>query len=404
MVIDNPTINRARIAVVSPFLDKRHGTERAVVECLSRLADEYNVHIYSQRVEDLDLTKIQWHRIPELPGPHLINYLWWFGANHIWRRCDRLLRNLAPDMTFSPGVNCLDADLISVHIVFAEFLRLVQSELVLPRNPPTSWPRLIHRPIYYRLIIWLEGKAYRRGNTTLEAVSHKVAADLRLHYDRRDEIAVIYHAFDSTQFSPERRGLLRDAARDALELDSRQFAVLIVGNDWKKKGLACLLEAARLVQRASLRLLVVGHDDPAAFTAAIAQAGLAGRVKFLPPRPDVEFYYAAADLYAGPSLEDAFSLPPAEAMACGMPVIVSRTAGVSEIITHGKDGLVLEDPTDAATLAQMIRQLCDEPEFCDRLGREAAVTARTYTWEQNAQQMRDLFERVIAQNKSKEAF
>jgi glycosyltransferase involved in cell wall biosynthesis len=86
-------------------------------------------------------------------------------------------------------------------------------------------------------------------------------------------------------------------------------------------------------------------------------------------------------------------------MACGMPVIVSRAAGVSEIITHGKDGLVLEDPTDAATLAQVIRQLCDEPEFCDRLGREAAVTARAYTWEQNAQQMRELFERVMAQKR-----
>lgn len=84
-----------------------------------------------------------------------------------------------------------------------------------------------------------------------------------------------------------------------------------------------------------------------------------------------------------------------------MPVIVSRAAGVSEIITHGKDGLVLENPTGAATLAQMIRQLCDEPEFCNRLGRAAAVTARTYTWEQNAQQMRDLFERVLAQKKSR---
>jgi glycosyltransferase involved in cell wall biosynthesis len=279
-----PTINRARVAVVSPFLDKRHGTERAVLECFSRLTDEYEIHLYSQRVEDFDLKSVQWHRIPEIPGPHLINYLWWFGANHIWRHYDRLLRKLVPDMIFSPGVNCLDADLVSVHIVFAEFLRLVQSELVLQRNPLRSWPRLIHRRIYYKLIIWLEGKTYRRSNTSLEAVSHKVAADLRRHYDRRDEIAVIYHAFDSAQFSPGRRDVLRNAARDALGLDSSQFAVLIVGNDWKKKGLACLLEAARLAQRPNLRLLVVGRDDPAVFAAVIAQAELAGRVRFLPPR------------------------------------------------------------------------------------------------------------------------
>ncbi len=114
------------------------------------------------------------------------------------------------------------------------------------------------------------------------------------------------HAFDSAQFSPERRAVLRDAARDALGLDSSHFVVLIVGNDWKKKGLACLLEAARQAQRANLRLLIVGRDDPAAFAATIAQAELAGRVRFLPPRPDVEFYYAAADLYAGPSLGGRF--------------------------------------------------------------------------------------------------
>ena len=69
-----------------------------------------------------------------------------------------------------------------------------------------------------------------------------------------------------------------------------------------------------------------------------------GRVHFLPPRQDVEFYYAAADAYVGPSLEDTFALPPQEAMACGMPVIVSAENGTSEIITDGKDGLILGIP------------------------------------------------------------
>ena len=49
----------------------------------------------------------------------------------------------------------------------------------------------------------------------------------------------------------------------------------------------------------------------------------------------------AADAYVGPSLEDAFALPPAEAMACGLPVIVSNQAGACEIITDGVDGIVL---------------------------------------------------------------
>jgi glycosyltransferase involved in cell wall biosynthesis len=90
---------------------------------------------------------------------------------------------------------------------------------------------------------------------------------------------------------------------------------------------------------------------------------------------------------------------PAEAMACGLPVIVARTAGVSEIITHGKDGLVLDDPHEAAALAQMIRQLVEQPGLGNRLGEAAALTARKYTWEENARQMRELFERVLTQKK-----
>jgi len=48
---------KPRVAVISPFLDKRHGTERRVVEWISRLTDNFEIHVYSQHVEDLDLSK-----------------------------------------------------------------------------------------------------------------------------------------------------------------------------------------------------------------------------------------------------------------------------------------------------------------------------------------------------------
>ena len=127
------------------------------------------------------------------------------------------------------------------------------------------------------------------------------------------------------------------------------------------------------------------------------ERNLNGRVQFLPPRKDVEFYYAAADAYAGPSLEDAFALPVAEAMACGLPVIVSREAGSSEIITHGVDGLILEDPTDSAGLAEMIRRLYEDAEFRRRLGERAAETARQYTWERNGRELTSIFEEILRQ-------
>jgi UDP-glucose:(heptosyl)LPS alpha-1,3-glucosyltransferase len=109
-------------------------------------------------------------------------------------------------------------------------------------------------------------------------------------------------------------------------------------------------------------------------------------------------YYAAADAYAGPSLVDAFAQPPAEAMACGLPVMTSRKNGGSEMITHECDGLVLEDPADFMGLAEMIRRLVGDAALRNRLGAAAAETARQYTWERNAQQMSELFERAAQRN------
>src|SRR5215470_9714477 len=140
---------RPRLAVVSPFLDKRHGTERRVVEWISYLADFFEIHVYSQRIEDLDLSRITWHQIPKLPGPHLLNFLWWLATNHIWRACDRRFHGLRHDLKFSPGLNCLNADAISVHIVFSEVLRQARSELNFARKEISFWPRLLHRRLYY---------------------------------------------------------------------------------------------------------------------------------------------------------------------------------------------------------------------------------------------------------------
>jgi hypothetical protein len=67
-------VGKIRLAVVSPFLDKQNGTERIVIEWLSNLPPTFEIHIYSQRVEDIDPSKYVFHRIPRLPGPHLFNF------------------------------------------------------------------------------------------------------------------------------------------------------------------------------------------------------------------------------------------------------------------------------------------------------------------------------------------
>ncbi|HYA89649.1 MAG TPA: glycosyltransferase family 4 protein [archaeon] len=387
--------HKPRLAVVSPFLDKRHGTERRVVEWVSRLAETFEIHVYSQRVQDLDLTKVVWHRIPKFPGPHILNFLWWFLANRLRREWDCRFRGLRPDLVLSPGINCLDADVVSVHVVFAEYSRRAGPDARLSQQPVRNWPRILHRQLYYSLVALFERRVYTRPDLTLILIARRTADSLRRYYGCDERFPVLYMGVDHNIFNLARRVSLREGARMGLGISADHFTLLLIGNDWRNKGLPVLVEAMASLPGLPIHLLVIGTDDPAAFRSAVEDRGLQTRVRFLPPRQDVEFYYAAADAYVGPSLEDTFAQPPVEAMACGLPVIVSSTNGASEVITNGSDGLILEDPTDAGTLATLIRRLYEDEDFRARLGRSGAENARQYTWERNARDLTAILEEIL---------
>ena len=276
-------MSRRRIAVVSPFIDKRHGTERRVAEFVSRLADEYEFHIYSNRVEDVDLARVVWHRIPALRGPHLLGYLWWLAANHICRWRDRA-KGIVPDVVYSPGINCLDADAISVHILFAGFYRSMEDQLRLSRNSPAAWPRIIHRRLYYALVAALESRIYNRP-VRLAAVSKKTAADLKRLYPRVADVGVIYNGLDLECFSPRRRASLRAESRRAFSIRDEEFVLLLIGNDWRNKGLACMLEAMAQVADPRLRALVVGNDSPVGVSFSDRALGIGHQSSLLPASP-----------------------------------------------------------------------------------------------------------------------
>jgi glycosyltransferase involved in cell wall biosynthesis len=384
-----------RIAVVSPFIDKRHGTERRIAEWISRLPAEYEIHIYSQRVEDVDLARMRWHRIPRLPGPHLLNFLWWLAANHLWRWWDAHVRGLRPDLVYTAGTNCWDADLISVHIVFAEFVRMAEPELRFSANPVRFWPRLIHRWLYYRLIIFLERRMYTNPKTGLILIAKKTAEDLKRHYGLARLFPIVYIGLDKEIFNPDLKRHMRPEVRKQLGLNDDKFVLVLVGNDWKKKGLVALIEALAQLKDLPLALVVAGKDDPTPYRSRIRELGLEEEVKFCASRADVQWYYAAADAYVGPSLEDTFAQPPAEAMACGLPVITTATNGTAEIMTDGVDGLILQDPNDVAGLAERIRWLYEHPDETHRIAAQAAVTASNYTWDRNGTEMRAIFAEAL---------
>jgi glycosyltransferase involved in cell wall biosynthesis len=394
----NAAKQRPRLAVISPFLDKRHGSERVIVEWLSHLPDEFEIHVYAQDVEDVDRLKIVWHRISKLPGPHLLNFLWWLAAVRLRIAWDRRFGGLRHDLVFSSGANYSRADVVCVHIVFARYVQQVGPEMRFFRTPVWHWPRLLHRRLYYRVVTWMERRCYMNLGTTLVVHSEKTLGELRQCFERGDRIPVVHLGLDHSVFNVARRAALRRIARSGLKLTDDQFAVILVGNDWRNKGVPVLLEAFERLRDSPVQLLVVSREDSSACWALVKEKHLENRVRFLPPRNDVEFYYAAADAYAGPSLQDSYAMPPAEAMACGLPVIVSATAGVSEIISDGNDGLILNDPRDSVGLAAMISRLYEDVQFRNRLGEKAAETARQYSWESNGRELAAIFDEVLGRN------
>ena len=401
-----------RLAVISPFLDRRHGTERVVSELIERLARDYGcqIDVYSQCVEDLPLMPldgmpqagvgcIRWHRVVSIPGPHLLQYMWWLVANTFQRWWDVRFKKLSPDLVFSPGVNAWDADVIQVHIVFEEFYQRVRLQLLFRHAPPASWPRLLHRRLYYGLARWLERRIYRRKQVSLAAVSGMVVAQLGSYFGRHDAVS-IPNGVDVKLFAPQARLQRRSAARADLNLLPVTFALLLIGNDWRNKGLQTLIEALNECRDLPLQLLVVGRDDARPFEAAIQGLGLLDRVIFLAPSKDVMKFYAAADAYVGVSLEDAYCLPVIEAMASGLPVIASTNAGVSEVINDGLNGLLLRGPTNVVELAGLIRRLVNDRSLREQLAGNAVGTARQYTSDHNASAMWELLNKAIARKRA----
>ena len=398
-----------RLAVVSPFLDRQHGTEKCIVEQIERLAFDWQwqVHLYAQRVEQITDIRtsipssphfggsIFWHKVSSVPGPHLVKYVWWLFANHFRRWRDRQSDKLKTDLIYSPGINCLDADVIVVHIVFREFLSRISSELQLRHASMKSWHLVVHRKLYYKLAAFLETKVYRDPRIRLVAVSSLVGRHLRTHFGRTD-VTVIPNAVDTSRFTPKECLGRRVVMRRFFNYSDEDFVLLLIGNDLRNKGLDHLLQAVTLLSDLPLRLLVVSGDDPRIYQPWADKLSCQGKVRFASPSADVLAFFATADAYVGPSLEDAFGLPIVEAMACGLPVIASVHAGASELIRHGETGLLLSNPRDTSELAQLIRKIYADGSLRRRLGLAAAQhVQRNCSWDRNVEKTRDLLEGIL---------
>ncbi|PYU51086.1 MAG: hypothetical protein DMG48_11150 [Acidobacteria bacterium] len=395
-----------RLAVVSPFVDRRHGTERALAELLGRLAcnTHCEIHLYAQRVEGLAVVQegvrraqesgaIIWHKVPSIPGPHLLQFLAWSILNSICRAWGRWVHGLRFHLVVSPGINCLDANVIIVHVLFRRLQELANEEVHDSAKP--GFLRGLHRRAYYALLARLERRIYADPAVSLVAVSRRTATLLNDYFHRRD-VRVIPNGVDTARFSPSARLALRHEARLRRKIQKTDLVLLLIGNDWRVKGLETVLRAVGALRELPILVIAAGDDSPDFFLETANALGISERCRFEPSREDVLDFYSAADLYVSPSREDSFALPVAEAMACGLPVITSKNAGVAELIHDGMDGFILSRSEDFQALAKLLGRLYADEVLRGNVGAAGAKTALQWTWNRNAADIWELLKNTAA--------
>ncbi|MGB6829061.1 MAG: glycosyltransferase, partial [Terracidiphilus sp.] len=147
-----------------------------------------------------------------------------------------------------------------------------------------------------------------------------------------------------------------------------------------RKGVHILVEAFKMANLKNSELAIAGGGDPR-FQAVIDKIN-APNTRFLGvvPNPELPPVYRSASVFVLPSFEDGFGMVVLEAMASGCPVIVSSSAGASDVVSEGSNGFIVP-AGDVNAIAGHLEYLHRNPDVCVEMGRRAVDTARRmHSW------------------------
>ena len=377
------------------FLTKRYdtlgGTERDLYELTRRLAARgHEIHIYCCEQRREPEGGVQLHDVP-VPGVGRVAALWGLA-----RRGPRMAAEAGHDLVIAYA-RVLEQDIIrcggSTHTSYLQ--QMAGSESAVRRAARRF-------DLFHRSMLRIERQQYTRGRyLRILAISEVVRRDILAAFDVPESaIEVIYDGVDTDHFHPRHAECERAAVRTRHGIPEGTPLLLFVGNAFKRKGLDTLLRGMAAMANQAAFLLVVGEDREApAYHGLAASLGIADRVCFAGSRRDTHAYYAAADVFVLAALHEAFGNVVLEAMACGLPVVVSSPAGATEIIGEPLARYILRDPRNHAELAGLLDRFL-AGDGLDALKRTARMTAEAFTLDANARATETFYERVLAEKRS----
>jgi len=214
---------------------------------------------------------------------------------------------------------------------------------------------------------------------------------------RPEKIAVVHVAADLASF--RRPELL---PRDPYPQRPAGARLVMIGSDWRTKGVPDLIAAVRIVRErlGHVHLTIGGPSRPgelAAIRAIAAREGVADVVS-LPgriTREQLPRLLWHSDLFVLPTHEESLGVSVYEAMAAGLPVVATRVGGIPEIVRHADEG-VLVDRRDVSALALAIIEVLTDESRRASLAEASVRRATEFGVEQMISELRELYESVGA--------
>lgn len=218
--------------------------------------------------------------------------------------------------------------------------------------------------------------AINRGARYVIAVSASLRRELCQRTPLKSaRMQVIYNGINTEEFDRPRS----DALRARFGWNEADIVVGCLGNIRPAKGYDILLQAAALLKDGpqTFRFAIAGEGKGGLYERLLRQRtelGLDAHVNFLGFEADPAGYLANLDIFLLASTSEGFSIATIQAMASGLPVVVTRSGGPQEIVTHAENGWLVE-PGQSQAMAEALNKLAAEPALRTKLAQNGKAHA-----------------------------
>ena len=375
-----------KIALIRKYYTDFGGAERYTAALSEHLLKSgHEVHVFANEwkigKKEAASGQIVFHRVPMLKGLSVLEVLS-FALNS-----RRMLKRERFDIIHS-------FDRTIYQDVYRAGDGCHREWLIQRRKIDPLYKTIINRinPLHL-VLLQIEREIFQKGNyRMIIAISKRGKEEIAKHYEvPREKIKVIYNAIDTSRFDLHDMTKTRAKVRRAIGITEDAPLLIFVGSGFRRKGLPATIRALTRLD-ARVLLMVIGRDRAGPYRSLAKKEGVEKQVFFTGPVVDVEKYYCASDLFVFPTVYEPFGNVCLEAMAAGLPVITSRISGASEVLDEGKNGYVIEDPTDCDEIAGKIRMGLElEPRFVRDFNAEKL---RQYSWDRYLNQLSTLYEGI----------